>query len=628
MKRIVIGTAGHVDHGKTSFIKALTGVDCDRLKEEKERGLTIELGFTSLGLPSGQIVSVVDVPGHIRFIRHMLSGASGIDLVVLVVAADEGVMPQTREHVQICELLGIDKGIVALTKTDLVDKDLLDLATQDVKGFLRDTLLRDAPIIPVSSVSGEGLGVFLDALDKMVDMVQERQTTGIPVLGVDRVFTMKGFGTVVTGTLLRGMFQHDQEVELLPTGKKARIRTLQVHSLEVENAMAGMRTAVNLQGLSVEDITRGNWLVPSGTFRPTRVIDARVNLLKKPGKAGIKMYLGTSETMGEISLHQVSEETVARIRLKEPVVAMYGDRFILRDISPQATIGGGEVLNPLPRRRFSSQVASLLMSGDICDRIDAIVRDAGIQGISKRDISARLAVKPGSMDKPLMDMLSRGRIVRFDAMNDLFVSSVYTDRLRDHLVSTMEGFHEKNPDAPGISREHLRSSFKGRLDPKLFHKVLQEGIKSGVFEEKGPIISKKGFSASLDKNLGQLDDMIYQRLVKAGFEPPNVKVLSADLLKDSREIIKVLGFMVRQGRIVKVKDDIYIADTHDNALKTRVRAFIQDNQDLGPADMKGICSVSRKYAIPYLEYLDRIRFTVRVGNVRKLGSKGTLSPVA
>ncbi|HNS91065.1 MAG TPA: selenocysteine-specific translation elongation factor, partial [Deltaproteobacteria bacterium] len=302
MKRVVIGTAGHVDHGKTSLIKAITGIDCDRLKEEKERGLTIELGFASMTLPSGERVGVVDVPGHVRFIRHMLSGASGIDLVLLVIAADEGVMPQTREHMQICELLGIERGVVALTKKDLVDDDLLDLAMGDVRDFIAGTFLHDAPIIPASSTTGEGLDDLLAELDAQIALVHERQVTGIPVLPVDRVFTIKGFGTVVTGTLTRGTFTGEMEVEVLPVGRGARIRNLQVHDEDVNQALAGMRTAVNLQGLSTEDIERGQWVVPAGVFDPTRLIDARVTLLRRPGRGGIRMYIGTAEVMGDISL--------------------------------------------------------------------------------------------------------------------------------------------------------------------------------------------------------------------------------------------------------------------------------------------------------------------------------------
>ena len=390
MKSVVIGTAGHVDHGKTSLIKALTGVDCDRLKEEKERGLTIELGFASLVLPSGERVGVVDVPGHVRFIKHMLSGASGIDLVLLVIAADEGVMPQTKEHVQICELLGIKRGVIALTKKDMVDEDLLELAVSDVRDYIQGTFLKDAPIIPVSSTTEEGLDALTSELDAQVALVHERQSTGIPVLPVDRVFTIKGFGTVVTGTLSRGTFSHDQEVEVLPSRKVAKIRNLQVHDEDVDIAFAGMRTAVNLQGVGNEEIARGEWVVPAGVFDATRLLDAKLTLLRKPGRGGIRLYIGTAEVMGDMSLHQVDGQDIGRIRLQQPIVASHGDRFILRAISPAATIGGGMVLNPHPARRFSEEVIRDLLSDDPSRLIIGMAKDAGMHGISRQGYPGRV----------------------------------------------------------------------------------------------------------------------------------------------------------------------------------------------------------------------------------------------
>ncbi|HOS96091.1 MAG TPA: selenocysteine-specific translation elongation factor, partial [Deltaproteobacteria bacterium] len=479
MKRVVIGTAGHVDHGKTSLIKAITGIDCDRLKEEKERGLTIELGFASMVLPSGERVGVIDVPGHVRFIRHMLSGASGIDLALLVIAADEGVMPQTREHVQICELLGIERGVVALTKKDLVDEDLLELAAGDVKDFIAGTFLKDAPIVAVSATTREGLDELLAVLDAQVALVRERQVTGIPVLPVDRVFSIKGFGTVVTGTLARGAFTHDMEVEVLPAGRTSKIRTIQVHDMDVETAQAGMRTAVNLQGLATGDIDRGEWVVPAGVFETTRLLDARLTLLRRPGRGGIRLYLGTAEVLGGISLYTVDSRAAGRIRLKTPVVASYGDRFILRSVSPSVTLGGGVVLNPHPARRFSEEVIRDLMHDDPALRIVGLAKDAGLHGISRRRIDAVFADAGQKTEKLIAGLLSSGELVRFDAANDLMVHGMYLERLKEVLLCGVKQYHEKNPSSPGISREHLRSSIQGGVDPKLFHRVLQDLIRKG-----------------------------------------------------------------------------------------------------------------------------------------------------
>ena len=620
MKRVVIGTAGHVDHGKTSLIKALTGIDCDRLKEEKERGLTIELGFASLILPSGERVGVVDVPGHVRFIRHMLSGASGIDLVLLVIAADEGVMPQTREHVQICELLGIERGVVALTKKDLVDSDLLELATSDVRDFIQGTFLKDARIIPVSSTTGDGLDALTSELVTQLKLVQERQATGIPVLPVDRVFTIKGFGTVVTGTLVRGTFSPDQEVEVLPSGKAAKIRTIQVHDEDVDAALAGMRTAINLHGVGTEEIARGEWVVPAGVFDTTKLLDARLNLLRKPGRGGIRLYIGTAEVMGDVSLHKVDGQDIGRIRVKKGVVASYGDRFIIRSVSPSATIGGGMVLNPHPARRFSEEVIRDLLGHDPSMRIIGIAKDAGMHGISRRVIEAVLPQAALRLDRLILGLLSSGDLVKFDTSNELFVHTVYHDKLRGILVSRVREYHTANPSSPGISREHLRMSVQGGVEQKLFHKVLQDLVKRGELVESGPNITAPGFSATMAADRTVLGGRIAEILDRQGFEPPKVSELAEMLSVPIKDVIEILGFLSHDGKVTRIKDDIYLSMQHEEMLKKRVREFIIKNQSMAPVDMKTVIGASRKYAIPYLEYLDRIRFTLRVGDVRKLAA--------
>jgi len=620
MKRVVIGTAGHVDHGKTSLIKALTGVDCDRLKEEKERGMTTELGFTSLRLPSGEQVGVVDVPGHVRFIRHMLSGASGIDLVVLVVAADEGIMPQTIEHIQICELLGIQRGVVALTKIDMVDAELFELALSDVKAFLEGSFLQKAPIIPVSSVTGVGIADLVTAIDRQVSEVRERELSGIAALPIDRIFTIKGFGTVVTGTLQRGKFVAGEDVEILPHGVKAKIRTLQVHDQTVHESLAGMRTAINLQGVDKEQLDRGAWLVPSGVFTPTKVIDARVRLINTPRRGGIRLHIGTAEVLGSLVLHEVDGQQTARIRLREKVVAAYGDRFIIRSISPGETLGGGMVLNPLPHRRFSAEVMSGLLDESIGRRISALVRDAGVMGIAKRELQARLA-EGGSLEKTIQDLQAKGEIIRFDTQNDLFVGSDHFQMLKDAILTAVHDYHAKNPTSPGISKEHLRSSIKGTIEPRLFHKGLLELSKTGRIVEEGPHIRERDFSASLGTD-GELSEEVYTIFDQAGLEPPSPAELLRQLSLSEKRLSQILGFMSREGRLVKIKDDIYLTGRHEAELKERVKVFLQAQAVMKPGDMKIIAGVSRKFAIPYMEYLDRIKFTLRVGDERKLFMAG------
>ncbi len=620
MKRIVIGTAGHVDHGKTSLIKAMTGVDCDRLKEEKQRGLTIELGFTFLDLPSGTRVGVVDVPGHVKFIRHMLSGASGIDLVLLVVAADEGVMPQTVEHIQICGLLGIERGIVVLTKTDMVDDDLLQLAKSDIQDFVSKTFLRDAPIVPVSSVTGEGLDELRRTIDGQLSDLSERKLDRIPVLPVDRVFTIKGFGTVVTGTMKQGFFQEEQEVEVQPAGLKARVRNIQVYGEDVDKAFAGTRTAINLQGLATDDIARGQWVVPAGSIGPTLVLDARIDLLDDPGKSMVKVHIGTAEVMAEMNVRVADGVTVARMRLKEPVVACFGDRFIIRTVSPARTVAGGTVLNPSPARRFSEDIVQDLLDPARARQLRGVIKDAGLRGISKGALAAAFAESAASLDKALGELMTTGQVVRFDPNNDLYVFDEYLKSLVGLMVQRVSGHHEANPSSPGISREHLRSSLKGSIDQKLFHKALTELIRKGVIEEEGPSIRMKGFAPSLGNALEGVGEKVYLKLLKSGLEPPKVQEIAEHLRMGTRQMEEVLGFLTRQGRLTKISDDLYLPVETVSDLKEKVRNFIIEHQSLTPGDMKIIGGVSRKFAIPYLEYLDRTHFTVRVGDARRLGS--------
>jgi len=620
MKRVIIGTAGHVDHGKTSLIKALTGVDCDRLKEEKDRGLTIELGFTHLGLPSGANVGIVDVPGHVKFIRHMLSGASGIDLVLLVVAADEGVMPQTVEHVRICELLGIKKAVVALTKIDLVDKDLLALAENDARGFLKTTIYDNSRIVPVSSTTGEGLEELVKVIDQAVESLEEKKAGGIPILPIDRVFTMKGFGAVITGTLLSGKLEVSQEVEILPGNKRAKIRGIQVHSRAVSESLAGMRTAVNLQGINATDISRGGWLVQPETFRTTRIIDAIVNLLKKPGKRGIRLYIGTAEVLGDINLYTVDGNDVARIRLRDRILATYGDRFILRTVSPMDTIGGGVVLNPYPMRRFSQDIIRDLMDDRWDIRVRGIIKDAGIRGVTPSDIFSRFSDQGPHLRDAIDKLIATKDVFLVDPRNELLVSTPLVERLKLRLKEEVGKFHSMHRAAPGIAKEHLRSLVAFNMDTRLFQRVLGQLMDSCDIEEDGPYIRLAGFRPRLAEGLEQLEDRINQILDKSGFEPPRVASLKDRLNADVEVINEVLDFMVRSGKVVRIKDDIYLSSRFAAELADRVRQFIKANVKMAPSDMKKVIGVSRKYAIPYLEYLDRIRVTVRVGNERKLAT--------
>jgi selenocysteine-specific elongation factor len=396
------------------------------------------------------------------------------------------------------------------------------------------------------------------------------------------------------------------------------VRNIQVHGKETDRAQAGMRTAINLQGFSREDVERGQWIVPVGVFKPTRLVDARLDLLDRPARGEVKVHFGTAELTGELSMHEVDGLDVARIRLKEPVIAAYDDRFIIRSISPAKTIAGGTVINPLPHRRFSPDIARDLLSAEKSRRVAGIVRDAGLRGVSRKGLAAVFAEEPASLDKVLSELLSTGRIIRFDPNNDLYVFETNARSLREMMLAKVREHHEQHASSSGISREHLRSSLKGSVDPKLFHKLLTDLVKKGELQEAGPDIRAKGFTPSLGDAMEAVGERVYAMLLKSGVEPPRVQDMAERLSIDLKQMEEVLGFLARQGRLIRIKDGMYITDVADAGIKEKVRGFITEHGSIEPSDMKQIVGVSRKYAIPFLEYLDRTRYTVRVGNVRKL----------
>ena len=441
MKHFVLGTAGHVDHGKTALIKALTGVDTDRLKEEKERGITIELGFASLTLPSGHTIGIVDVPGHERFIKNMVSGAAGIDLVMLVIAADEGIMPQTKEHLHICSLLGITKGLVALTKIDLVEKDWLELVKSETAEFLQGSFLEGAPIIPVSAIKQENLADLVKAIDETVGQIAVKADDGIFRLPVDRVFTMKGFGTVVTGTLISDHIKVGEEVQILPAEISSRIRGIQVHNLPVDEALSGQRTAINLQGVEKSSVNRGDVLVRPQTVSPSQRLDTFVEYLSTNTKnlknrALVRLHTGTSEIIARIVLLisnelKPGEKTFAQLVLAKEDVIVAGDHFVLRSYSPVTTIGGGLIFDPLPskHKRHNGKVISdlnILQSGSLPERISVIMERTGFAGINLRGLAFRLGINTKKIKEALEDLFSRRKAILLDSEDTTVISAYYS----------------------------------------------------------------------------------------------------------------------------------------------------------------------------------------------------------
>jgi len=633
MKRVVLGTAGHIDHGKTTLIKALTGVDCDRLKEEKERGITIELGFTSMALPGGSEISIVDVPGHEKFVHHMVAGATGLDLVALVIAADEGIMPQTREHLDICKLLRVKKGLVALTKIDLVEKDWLDLVKEEVQEFVKGTFLEGAAIVPLSSTTGEGLPAFLAEVDRLAQEVEERSPEGLFRLPIDRVFTIKGFGTVVTGTVISGTASVGDTLEVLPRGLEAKVRGIQAHGKPVESATAGLRAGINLQGLETGDIDRGNVLVLSQTLKPTAVLDVAFQLLSsapKPLKhrTRIRLHLGTAELLGRViplGREEVKpgEEAFMQIRLEEPIMALPGDHFVIRSYSPLLTIGGGEVLDAFPSRhkRLSQQVKEemeILEKGSDDEKIRVRLLKAGPAGLSWPDLMMRTNLLPAKLKSRVEALAGTGGILRYNGDRLRYIHPQVMADLKRFCLDYLKEFHRKNPLQPGAMKEELKSKLPPHADSRLFNHLLSAltGEKKIIMEKETVRLSAHTISLKEEeKDLRKKMVLLY---AQGKLQPPLIKEVAAELAVSESELKPVLQLLVKEGTLVKVKEDLYFHLQAMQEMEAKLIQFLQQNKEMAPTQFKEISQVSRKFAIPLMEHFDAKKLTMRIGDKRVL----------
>lgn len=630
MSSHVIGTAGHIDHGKSTLVKRLTGIDPDRLKEEKEREMTIDLGFAHLTLPSGRRVSIVDVPGHEKFIRNMLAGATGIDLVLFVVAADEGMMPQSKEHLEILDLLGLKDGIVVVTKKDLVDDEWLELIIEDIKKELKGSFLENAPIVITSSKTGEGFDEIKKLLDEHFEKLEKRPVDAPVRFPIDRVFTMSGFGTVVTGTLWEGTVRVGDELVLLPQEKSVRVRNLQTHNQNVEKAAAGVRLAINLTGSEKREITRGDVLVEPGYFQPATLLDVKLRLLKDACNLKhadvVHFYLGTKETLGKIRLLYVKElkpgeETYAQVILEEPVIARRGDRFVIRRFSPLVTIGGGVVLNPYARRR-RLQVAEHREELQVFERandeefIEFLLKNAGFKGVSVNEIKLLAALKEEKTKDILERLKQHGNAFNlgdkwFDAAVDKIGKSV--------ILEVLQAYFKENPWASGMDREELRS--RARVDDRrLYVKILESLSKEGKVVIEQDMIKLSGRQVELSPEEKKVRSRIEKAFLDEMFNPPLPEVVWEKSTggKDVKLAKKLFNALVEEKVIIKVATDIYF---HRKALERAqelVASFIKNNGSITVAQARDLLKTSRKYAVPLMEYFDKIKFTKRIGDERFL----------
>ena len=633
MKQIILGTAGHIDHGKTSLIKALTGTDTDRLKEEKERGITIELGFAALDLPSGQHLGIVDVPGHEKFVKNMVAGATGIDIVVMVIAADEGVMPQTREHMEICTLLGVKYGIVAVTKIDMVDEEWLELALDDIRNFVGGTFLEDAAVATVSSVTREGIPEFIKALDELAAKIPERPPSDLFRLPIDRVFTIKGFGTVITGTLISGRVQVGDTIMIYPSGIKSKVRGIQVHNKSAEEAVAGMRTAINFQGLEKEAISRGEVLSKPKSLESSYMVDVFMHYLasnKKPlkNRTRVRFHTGTSEVLGNVILLDreelaPGEDTVVQMRLDTPVALVKDDRFVIRSYSPVFTIGGGKVLNPIPlkHKRFKPDaVAGLKTLGHQTPEaiISFHVEASGYQGVSFAHLKIMTNLPDKQLENILQGLLSQKTMIQVDKENRIYIHALCFESLENDARRQLADYHKANPLKPGMPKEELKSKFPPLLTSKLFNLTLNQMIKENKIVQEENIIRLASHTVSLGGKQADVKDKILENYLNAGLEPPYFKELAKSLEMDAKRAKDVLMHLVAGGAIVKVKEDLYFHAEAIKDLKKRLVKFLEDQGEITTPQFKEMTGVSRKYVIPLAEHFDSTNVTLRVGDVRKL----------
>ncbi|MCG0238118.1 MAG: selenocysteine-specific translation elongation factor [Firmicutes bacterium] len=629
MKHLVIGTAGHVDHGKTALIRRLTGQDTDRLPEEKARGISIDLGFAHFTLPSGRRVAIIDVPGHERFIHNMLAGVTGIDLVLMVVAADEGVMPQTREHLDILQLLAIRKGLIAITKVDLVDRELLELVQEDIRAAVAGTFLEGAPMVPVSAVTGEGIPELVAHLDRLLEETEPKDTTAFARLPIDRAFVVPGFGTVVTGTLVAGTIRVGDRLELLPQGLEVRVRGLQVHGEPVEEVQAGQRVAANLVGVNREQVRRGNVLAAPGALRPTETFAARLQLLPswpRPLRHGERVHLhtGTSEVVGRVLLLDRDElhpgqEAYIQFRSEAPLVVGRGDRYIIRSYSPVHTMGGGAVIDPHGRYRRKNprdlEELRARESGGAAGVVAQTLARSGPVPLALGELSRQAGIPPEPLEKELRELEAQGEVRSLEGGYWIhrrgygeFVAAART---------YLEDYYRQYPLRVGVPKEEFRRKVVPGADARGFAAVLAAAVAVGDLALDRDRVALPGREVRPGPEEARALERLEAEVRAGGFSPPTVAELTERLGR--RDVEELVLYLQEKGRVVRLASDFVIHAEHLAEARERVRAFLQAHGRMTVAEFRDLLQTSRKYALPLLEHFDTARWTRRVGDDRMAG---------
>lgn len=627
MKNIIIGTAGHVDHGKTALIKALTGIETDRIKEEKKRGITIELGFAYLDLPDGEKAGIIDVPGHEKFVKNMLAGAGGIDLALLVIAADEGFMPQTREHLGILSLLNIPEGIIVITKKDMVDEDWLEVVCEDIRNEVKGTFLENAQMIAVSSYTGEGIEELRQAIFQLIDQKTQIKNLDIPFrIPIDRIFSVEGFGTVITGTLIEGKMKVGDPVTIYPSRLESRIRNLQVHSHDVEEAYAGQRVAVNLAGLKKTDLNKGDVVAAPNSMHTTMMIDIKLTVLKDCEReilnaTRLHLYHGARDVLCKIVLLDrdsisAGESCYAQLRLEEEIAVKTGDRFVLRFYSPLETIGGGVVLdsNPFKHKRNDPQVLESLNikeNGSDKEKISAALKDYSSRFETLDFLQVQTAIPKEQFDQQIQKLVKDK--IAFRISDNVVIHVDYLNHLKDVAVKMLTAYHAENPLRDGMKRDEFRGKFIKYEDMSVVDKITDSLVNRKVLKIVNGCVALYDFEAQTDNN----QELIEKAFYEGGFSPESPDQIAARFPK-IKNFKAVLEALVNSGKLVRVEDKILLHVDYYNKALEMAKEHIAKNGQITLAEMRDLMGASRKFAVAVLEYWDRRNITKKVGDARVL----------
>lgn len=629
MKNIIIGTAGHIDHGKTTLIKALTGRNTDRWEEEQRRGITIDLGFTYFDLPSGDRAGIIDVPGHERFINNMVAGVVGMDLVLLVIAADEGIMPQTREHMDILNLLGIEKSIIVLNKCDLVDEEWLELVEEEVKEELHGTFLEHAPVVKVSAATGEGLDSLIDTIVHMTsDEVVSKDVQTIPRLPIDRAFTLSGFGTIITGTLVSGTITKEDTLEMYPIGKECKIRSIQVHGQEKNECYAGQRVAINLSNVKKKEIKRGCVLAPPNSMKNTDLLDVKLQILESSMRiltnhTRLHFFTGTSEILCRAVLLDKEEigpgeSGYVQLRLEEEIAVRRGDKFVVRFYSPMETIGGGVILEPNPgvKRRFREEVIEELKrkeSGSTADVIELHVKEHKDALITMTELAKLTALSVEEVQEDVKELEEQGLVCVFPMRKDTYVWHTDSKRAAGQLLNqALKNYEDKYPYRYGMKKAEVQVTHFPKIKPNVFDKIIEKLIDEGHLKRVEEFLCTPEYEVRKDEIYGKVSKILIDTFAKAKYD--FVRYSEIDLKGISRDIADdILNILLEEQKIVKVTDDMYTLSEYMQHAKELIQEKLQENPVITIAQVRDIFETSRKSAKPILEYMDGIKVTKKTG---------------